>query len=445
MSFEAVDTYVVDGIKVSILKFQLPLDYSNPETSIDICVKLVNNRHSDQISFCYQTDLLDNIDKVFLYLEGGPGYESAFPVVGTVPTYLSALLDKGYTVILLDQRGTGLSSPLQLSKLTSFDSPEEQLEFLNLFRADSIVNDCEQIRRILLGEQKWSLLGQSYGGFCSTCYCSRFPDSIKKVFITGGLPPLTGTVEQVATNNLTATKRKTLEYYAEFPNDEHRIARILDYLATSCPTLPNGGTLSRNRFQHLGTYFGASGGFTFVHKLVTTMTLELDSTGQLSYKTLELLQNCSGFETNLLHFLYQENIYMNGPGKSTNWTVERVKKQLYGDKFFFTSEHHYSELCNDYHRLQSLKPLLDLLHSTTDWRQIWNIETLKTFTPAKLPIYCMVFYDDQYVSTELSLANETIFPFKRVITSEFLHDGVKSNGHEVLDKLFQLSLGNYIR
>jgi pimeloyl-ACP methyl ester carboxylesterase len=58
------------------------------------------------------------------------------------------------------------------------------------------VRDCEAIRQLILGhkenpeDRKWTILGQSFGGFCSIAYLSFFPEGIKEVFLTGGLAPL---------------------------------------------------------------------------------------------------------------------------------------------------------------------------------------------------------------------------------------------------------------
>ena len=60
----------------------------------------------------------------------------------------------------------------------------------------SPVRDCEAIRHVVLGhkerseDQKWTLLGQSFGGFCIITYLSFFSQGIKEVFVTGGLAPL---------------------------------------------------------------------------------------------------------------------------------------------------------------------------------------------------------------------------------------------------------------
>jgi len=60
------------------------------------------------------------------------------------------------------------------------------------------VKDCEEIRKILVGADKtWTLLGQSFGGFCAITYLSFFPEGLKEVFLTGGLAPLVDSPEEV--------------------------------------------------------------------------------------------------------------------------------------------------------------------------------------------------------------------------------------------------------
>ena len=61
--------------------------------------------------------------------------------------------------------------------------------------ADS-VKDCEAIRQVLIGDKenpedrKWTILGQSYGGFCAINYLSWYSEGLKEVFLSGGLAPL---------------------------------------------------------------------------------------------------------------------------------------------------------------------------------------------------------------------------------------------------------------
>lgn len=80
-----------------------------------------------------------------------------------------------------DQRGTGLSSGISSIRLASMGTAEEQAQYLRCFRADSIVRDAEAIRSALRaksdkGPTRWSLLGQSFGGFCCVTYLSLFPE-----------------------------------------------------------------------------------------------------------------------------------------------------------------------------------------------------------------------------------------------------------------------------
>lgn len=77
----------------------------------------------------------------------------------------------------MDQRGTGLSTPVTAGTLVRKGNAVKQADYLTHFRADNIVRDCEAIRKCLTTEypeekKKWSVMGQSYGGFCSLTYLS---------------------------------------------------------------------------------------------------------------------------------------------------------------------------------------------------------------------------------------------------------------------------------
>ena len=84
-----------------------------------------------------------------LYLQGGPGFPAGRPTCPPGGWQKAALAD--YRVLLLDQRGTGRSSPVTTQSLLLVGSPSEQAAYLSHFRADSIVKDCEMVRRKLAG------------------------------------------------------------------------------------------------------------------------------------------------------------------------------------------------------------------------------------------------------------------------------------------------------
>ena len=111
---------------------------------------------------------------LLVLLTGGPGFEAPRPTaVPRSPSWLDRAL-RDFRVLMLDQRGTGRSTPVGA---LSGRNPAEQAEYLTHFRADAIVRDAELIRRRLWVE-RWSVLGQSFGGFCVTTYLSLAPEGL---------------------------------------------------------------------------------------------------------------------------------------------------------------------------------------------------------------------------------------------------------------------------
>ena len=131
---------------------------------------------------------------------------------------------KDYRVLLLDQRGTGRSSPIGYQSLARFPSPQEQADYLKLFRADNIVRDAEWIRRELKID-RWSVLGQSFGGFCVTTYLSLAPEGLREAFITGGLPPIHHHTDDVYRATYPRVREKNHLYFERYPDDVQRVAR----------------------------------------------------------------------------------------------------------------------------------------------------------------------------------------------------------------------------
>src|SRR5688572_22474952 len=76
------------------------------------------------------------------FLQGGPGHEATRPTSPLSGWLKRAVQD--FRVILLDQRGTGRSTPV--GRRLVGDIPEQQAEYLTHFRADSIVRDAELVR-----------------------------------------------------------------------------------------------------------------------------------------------------------------------------------------------------------------------------------------------------------------------------------------------------------
>ena len=170
-----------DGMVLRGLSFELPLDHDRPDgETISVFGRelVAEGKEGEDLPF-------------LVYLQGGPGFASPRPL-GKTGWIKRAL--KEYRVFLFDQRGTGCSTQIGVPFLSQYKTAQERADVLKLFRADSIIKDAEWIRKEMIGpENKWSILGQSFGGFCAVHYLSAAPEGLNEAFITGGLPSLTKT------------------------------------------------------------------------------------------------------------------------------------------------------------------------------------------------------------------------------------------------------------
>jgi pimeloyl-ACP methyl ester carboxylesterase len=150
-----VTSYVQPGTIVTDHMFAVPLDHDRPDgEQIEVFAREI-----------VATGLAGRYDIPWLlFLQGGPGFAAQRPV-GREGWLDRALRD--YRVLLLDQRGTGRSTPVSATSLALRGDAAAQAEYLTRFRADSIVLDAELIRRSLIGDEPWTVLGQSFGGFCT--------------------------------------------------------------------------------------------------------------------------------------------------------------------------------------------------------------------------------------------------------------------------------------
>ena len=108
----------------------------------------------------------------------------------------------------MDQRGTGRSHLLDRRTIPAAGDVAAQADLLALFRADRIVADAEALRRHLLGEAPWSVLGQSFGGFCTFTYLSFAPQALRQCFVTGGIPPVGSHPDEVYRSTAAAVARR---------------------------------------------------------------------------------------------------------------------------------------------------------------------------------------------------------------------------------------------
>ena len=259
----------VGKLKITEHFFEVPRDYTKPSAGT---LKLFarSARKAER-----PADNSDPEDKKrsqlpwLVYLQGGPGFECRSPQNNA---WTNTILDKGYQLLCLDQRGTGLSTPVTASTLGLRGNDPVQANYLKSFRADSIVKDCEAIRIALTADypaekQKWTVMGQSFGGFCATTYLSFYPEGLKEVFIFGGLPPMESGPDEVYDRLYKKVIQRNEAYYQKYPEDVDRVRKIVTLLqkfGDSTVRLLSEGSLSARRFQQLGLRFGAHGMQYFV-------------------------------------------------------------------------------------------------------------------------------------------------------------------------------------
>ncbi|MDL4815389.1 alpha/beta fold hydrolase [Actinomadura opuntiae] len=368
-----------------------------------------------------------------LYLQGGPGNKAPRP--GAMPAAWLERALREYRVLLLDQRGTGRSTPANRQTLPA--DPKAAAGYLGHFRADSIVRDAELLRRHLAGDRPWSVLGQSFGGFCAVTYLSIAPEGLSEVFITGGLPSLTGTPDdwyRAAYPRIAAANER---YFARYPEDEDVAARIAAHLDDNDERLPGGERLTARRFQTVGIGLGHSVQFDNLHYLLEEAFV---AGGRLSDTFLRGVDGIVSFAAQPLYALVHESCVSNGT--ASNWAAARVLAEFpefepRARPFRFLGETILPFLFEEDPALAPLRECADLV-AAHEWPALYDADRLASTT---VPVAAAVYYDDMYVDREMSMATAAVIPGIRTwVTSEYAHNGLSADAH-VLDRLIALRRG----
>src|SRR5207248_9319440 len=119
-----------------------------------------------------------------------------------------------------------------------------------------------------LGVERWSVLGQSFGGFCVTAYLSIAGGSLREAFTTGGLPPVAGPPDEVYRHTSRRVLERNRRYYERYPEDRPRVAEIHRRIAAGELRLPSGDLLTSRRFRQLGFWLGMSTGAERLHYIL---------------------------------------------------------------------------------------------------------------------------------------------------------------------------------
>jgi pimeloyl-ACP methyl ester carboxylesterase len=173
-----------------------PLDPAKPQgTQIDLHVVVISALARQKLP-----------DPIFFFA-GGPG-QSAIGLAGTIE-HLTSRLGARRDLVLIDQRGTGHSAPLQcdvpepdealaraldrsraIAALDACRTKLQQLPWgdLRFYTTTIAMADADAVR-VALGADKIDLIGISYGSRAALEYLRAYPQHVRRSVIDGVAPP----------------------------------------------------------------------------------------------------------------------------------------------------------------------------------------------------------------------------------------------------------------
>lgn len=365
---------------------------------------------------------------MLVYLQGGPGHESPRPSERPAsPPWLARALED-YRVLFLDQRGTGLSTPVgpHTAAQRSLSSAAEVADYLTHFRADAIVRDAEAFR-MHLGVDAWSLLGQSFGGFTSLHYLTVAARSLNEVYFTGGLPPVGRHCDDVYTATFGTQRAKNAAFYDRFPRARTQMHAAVSACDAGEVLLPNGNVLSARLLRTIGSHLGFTGGDEALAYL-----LERDPRSPAFAADVATLLPFKG--RNPLYSIIHESSYADGC--VTAWAAQRcLPDDFADDPLLFTSEHIFDWHFSDDADLARYAEVAEII-AHHEWPQLYDAEVLRS---VEVPSAAAVFTTDPFVDVDFTRETAALLPNLRTWeTADHDHNALRVDGGDVLDRLFPL-------
>jgi pimeloyl-ACP methyl ester carboxylesterase len=395
---------------------------------------------------------------VLLFLQGGPGGLAPRPRLAD--GWLGAALER-HRVVLLDQRGTGRSDPIDVAAPWT-DAAGRPLDDdalaarLAHYRADAIVADAEDLRRALLGEDgRWTLLGQSYGGFVACTYLSNRPDALEGVLIAGGVPSLDRPPIDVYRATYRTLIGKLRAHERRYPGDLARWRALAAHVAEveaavgsgaarGAALPPRGGDGRRATPLHvayLGNLLGSSSGPDVLHEGLELALVGEEAQAALSTRGRRALADAQPFGASPIYAALHEAIY--AQGAATEWAAARAHAEVATawptELPVAHAEMVLPEIFGEVAELHPLAGAAERLARRSDWPALYDPATLER---NRVPVAAVAYADDLYVPLAFSQETAARVPNLRLwVTNEFEHDGLRAHGAQVFARLQELRVG----
>ena len=300
-------------------------------------------------------------------------------------------------------------------------------------------------------------------------------DRLRGVYITGGVPPVGKTAEEVYLALFRRVKLANDEYYQAHPGDEKKVKRVAKSLAEKEAPVCGRQRLTARGFLTMGRRLGGDKeDYEKMHKLVEVLDTSIIDHGKITQPAIDEFWKQGGTSFKLpdrpLYAVLHEAIYCSGPdGTSPRWESPRWAAQRVGDgsvardrklsgeeatgpefswlqenfdfsgprdhPLYFTGEAIFRFMLEDA-GLDCFFKAADALAGQSHWPKLYCRDQLKENTvPAKAVPYKNDMYVDYHFSTETlnMIANCELID----VPDDWLHASLKKGKtNEVCNKLF---------
>ena len=201
-------------------------------------------------------------------------------------------------------------------------------------------------------------------------------------------------------------------------------------LATSSPQSVSGLSprLTARRFRQLGLWLGDSAGFELLHHVI-----------ELPFGSPAFLHDAEAgvrFGRNPIYATLHESSYADGA--ATRWSAHRLLPNEVVEQGFFTAEHIFPWMWEDYGALEPQRAVAELLAERA-WLALYDAEQLRR---NDVPVAATIYVNDLYVERDFAVETAaTIRGLRAWQTDEFEHSGLRDNGERVLGRLIDLASG----